>query len=1246
MKLTRTKNSSNAVFYRDTQKGGLYISNNFAEDKTENIIKKLPFEASLTTRILSNPNKRKSYDQSKNNTTKFDLSNFINKLIKLGNVSLPAIKGNTFDPSKYLSLYGCNLTIEKDGETLGNLLKRHYEKNEDITEDLKIWHCALQERIAYKQKKLKESIKNNNIPFTAETDNKGAIQGLRVQWLYYFIKKDGIDFDCLKKYEELYEYEKLYANLCIILNNYYKNNLNADNVSIKSPQKLGEIIYRNVKEYHKNLYTKLKENLSANDLQDFNFYLDEIQEYFRHYFGSNKAKISLNKKYKVENLIDKNIQGSYRYIWIKTHLVNKINALLIQNGKLSYYLDDKNLNPTSNDLSDIQIKEAFKKQFILSITWAITRLNYFFDYGSNNSDLLGKNEASTGTKIEGDILQEFNKNCTLKDIYENIQKNTITDFTDITYIKYFLNGLIENRNNNKTILQEKLCTSFPLNAENDIQNIDIGKLLDILDAAKDSIEYLRNNIIHYKKDCLYTLIQSNEIVNRNYFSQIKTLFTIDKSHINDYFKAQFRSSLIANIFPLKILKQLFINNRLTFHIYAPKYTLMPSFRNIYKRGVNLCSMDKNNIRKLSWYNTPDLIDNDIYKKWQAYKNLLQLIYEHSFLPAIKNEKNGEALVTNFINETITMSEKVLKYNENTPGISQQNKYSRYSSMNKYRWGQSLANYMAELQRLQSTKESNKHDDINNSPKLKKLQLRGKNNNDKNYYIDFVQDIFVRAFDNYLETRLGSNVKNELQSIFNKDFILPKGNESEDTLNELFNKQNPILYMQNDLSITNYEDKKLCLLFYPFLRMLEKRELANLQHQVIRYRCSLDKRDKNKLSKEKCDEYRQSEKLEQLIAMLIFTFPDHINEDKCYEDMVNRHFSRFIGGNIKDYIDLYYQNDYKTPIQQKSMLALMRSGALPLYSDMFRINGKPIYEITKQNYDKYKEDCLLGTDLISPIEQVQETLRKLHDTLCKLGPKNTNNLKTINEYRNSLALQSKYINLRRKVTFDLLYEIHIVHVEILSRLASFAIDWERDMYFLLYGLNNFGIKRGEKILDLNKDNIDSIYNYEGSKIPIFIKTLKENGRNILSQFYWCNSSKKLTKNDFLVILRPRNALAHFNHMTQMKQGNENQPSIIELLPLSSKLLHYDLKRKNSITRVLKEVLKKHHITISLKKCDLKNTELEKYNSDEYKLISVKSDSINYLKNLNKSIPIQAKDDIFIDCIEKLLTFSYSDSQNNS
>jgi len=1193
MKLTKSKNAQEAFFYRNTHMGKLYMRSAFSEDKTDSTIDNLPFKESLARRILLRCDKTKSHKQN-------PFKSFMEELIDKEKAVLPSKEvigyDKTFQAVRYFSPYGRALRIGQGGNgiTFEKLLIEHYDNNKDISEELKKISAMLKLRRTYKKDHLKKSIKNNKIVFPLVINEANTSKIGKGEWLLDFINNEKKFTD----YKNWYDYAKLYETKLKPL----QTNLGY----LKNPQVWGGLLYAEVKKYHHELYKTKKSELNCEKkLQEFGFYLNEVQDYFRHYFGSSKAGKSLNKAAKIDRLIEIKegaVEESYMYKWIKAHITNKITALLIQNGKFMHY---KVEHPTSDILSNIQIEESFKKQLFLSIAWATTRLNYFFDYGSNNDVLLGepKNNSTVGTNIQGDILSEFDEDTTLKNIYQKNIKNTKA------YMEYFLAELKKSENNNKNVFQEKVCTTFPIHIQENNSDDTIEALLDILDAAKESISYLRNNVFHPQKEYLYELTLPEKIkgiVEKDYFAKTKEVMKTDISQINSCFKEKIRSALIADVYPLEILQNLFTNCKLSFYLYAPKYELMPAFRKVYQRGANLCSQGGTQ-RNLSWfYNKPvvsrgadGLRDINDIKQWQAYKNLLQMIYEHSFLPAVHED---ESLITKYIYETIQQSQEASR--------DRNKEYCfRYRNMPKYK-SSSLAAYMSNLQRLQSAEESNQHDDT-----------KSKTDN-KNYYIDFVQDFFVRAFDRYLEGHLSSIKRYLLPDAGNKLHVTEK-EDVETTLSQLFQKENPTICMK-DANVIN-ENDEFCLLFYPFLRMLERRELSNLQHQVIRYRCSF----KHRLS----IEVDSSEKLERLIAMLIFTFPDHIDEEDCYKDMVKKYFGKFVEGSLKDYLDLYFQSGEKL-IQQKSMLALMRTGSMALYSEMF----SPIYKITSEDYNKYKSYCQLGENpggkQLSPIEQAQQQLASLHQELCEEKSISKDNEK-LRKYKECLVLVHEYSELRRKLTFDLLYEIHLIHVDILGRFASFAADWERDMHFLLLGLYGLGQQNQiDKLLSFkSQEEVDNIFRYmrrEKSMTAKFKNALKnEINRKTLEELCLYNCQDGLDK-----VINVRNTLAHLNHMTQISYKNEYQKSIFELLTAISKLLNYDLKRKNSVTRVLKALLNKYHIKLSLYQ-----------KNDDYECISIKSEEIVHLKNLRirenkKRIELPAQDVLFVECVAKLLDFSYN------
>lgn len=1336
MKLTKTKNVKGAIFYRDINEGKLCLENAMEKktDNTEDVINEKLLITSLVGRIIKTEDKNKLKKQ-KNETNKDRLTDFLTKLIEEDNHDLPIltlpekINGKIRHIRDNFSSYGKNLTLHEkntteDNKKLVDLLEKHYLKNKNIDKELEKWHTELNERIKYKQDRLIKSIHNNKIALLNKSDS--AEKNSKQLWLQFLVLND-MDY-ILNDYENnLYNYKVLYKKLNDIANknskpekfrilgkkiydavkeynkkckitkydknikNYFKFCLdmikkyyNENNEIYKDDENLKAHLsfYLNVeKKYNPKWYKDNKDNKDDKDLKIclhfyLNFYLNEVQAYYRHYFigtfVQHQKTISPKNNKRLQKLLGHAEAGkkSYPAEWVRHHIINKINAMLIQNGKLLCYkeqgeksgaISPNGFKATSDKLSSIQIEESFKKQIFLAITWAINRLNYFFKYGSNNDDNLSN--INGANKSDTDIILEFNEGKSLRYYYKNKQKT------------FFIN--LHDSQDDQKIFREKLCATFSMN-KNDFP--ELTDLLDILDAAKNSISYLRNNLFHPKEKDLFsdkriteqkkTLTEREKAV----IDKINNLLQQDINRIKLCFEKQLRSSSIAEVYRADLLKEVFSKCNLQFKLYPRRYEFVPSFKAMYKRGANLTEEQEakekterkkktKDIKKNNWLkNKPAFTKNDSaaikvhLKKWQAYRNLLQLIYQYSFLPALSGQQalpEVLSLLEKASNDIIKRNNPASENNsKHGPEYNSKQTYSAYNEIHAFN-GIDFAKYMADLQREQSLKASEQHDEAGKQDK-------------KNYYVRFVQDLFAEAFNSYLDKYLVKQ-KHELQqalqtetSLFSKDVV-------DDTLYKIFNEEQK-LKRASDLD----PNKAINIFFYPFLKLLERRELSKLQQQIIRYRTSVGNSNTENAA-------QQAEQLENLLALLIFTFPDQTKIDETYDTMMQKHFNIFLDRDRTDYKGVFVQNDNKTAIKQKSMLALMRTGALPLYKEMFKGEGKTInrdyYKISQSDYDKYKEWIGMGeskdtnTDHgICPIEEQQIRLAKLHEKLCKKS-KSTDRVQTyIGEYRECLKKITKYNNLRRKLTFDLLYGIYIIHTDILSRLISFTTDWERDMHFLLRGLLALQEKNDTSLLMINSiDEIDYIFNYNSkpntstftkefidaieafkekknmkkrkltltSKFTILVTLEKEND-GILNKLLMDNCSCQLKD-----IINVRNSLAHLNHMTQRfidtGNGRVYQNNLINIMSRLTKLLNYDLKRKNAVTRVIKEILQKHHVLLRLTKKNNCYTEIE-----------LESEQINHLKNLKLSkqdkITCPVRDSIFLQCIARLLTFSYNDNES--
>jgi len=598
--------------------------------------------------------------------------------------------------------------------------------------------------------------------------------------------------------------------------------------------------------------------------------------------------------------------------------------------------------------------------------------------------------------------------------------------------------------------------------------------------------------------------------------------------------------------------------------------MMPSFKNVFIRGCNI-TKGNFNLKECEWFKDKDTYNKDAYL---AYKNLLQLIYYHSFLPSVSSD---ETIITKYINKTKAWNQKI--------AIAKQkgkiNKYQyKYNDMPNYQIGIKLSDYLSNLQRLQSIRENDDN-----------IAEKG------NYYTDFVKDVFVFAFNGYLQSKI-PNLCGTVKS--------PCKHNSKTILDDLFVDANLSLKMK-----TGHNKLSEFAGMYLFLKLLDQRELNKLLHQFIRYRTSTNKINED-LSK-----------VEELIALVQFTLPPPTT-DENYNENLEDYFSKFIDGNyMTDYVDLYSQEDKKTPILQRSISLIGRSGAMALYTDIFTQQVKS-YTVTKSDYDKYYEYNFGHSSELSVIEKKQNELQTLHKDIVT-AKKDADIKEKVSKYETLVKEVQEYNQCRQKVTFETLYKVHQIHIDILGRFASFAEDWERDMFFMLAALKRLG----KTSLDVNK-----VFEEGGvvGKLSDALKTSK----TLFCNLCWADDS--VNERDIKFKIRVRNILAHLNHMTQYNEKG-NQPSIIDIINKLRILLAYDLKRQNAVTKSIQDLLLKDY-KIKLVLEPVKTKEELKI----FKIKSLDSDYIVHLKNIDsanskKGIAIKANNNFMIELIEKLLVFKY-------
>ncbi|WMJ22659.1 type VI-A CRISPR-associated RNA-guided ribonuclease Cas13a [Paludicola sp. MB14-C6] len=1230
MKLTRSTNAQAAEFFRDSDKGKLITQKNPAIDITSDIIKALPNTKSLVGRILLKP---KQHDD--NNKFKNFVESLVNGKHNFSN-ELPHLNNNTNVEdliNNSLSRYGKNLKYNKDGLTLKELIVNYYN-GIAIDNELILLHNHIEKIINFKIEKLTKSISENSIPFEID-NNQLTPQSNKMKFLFSLLKNDGVDKSSFENFEAKYNY--------IILQDKIKNYITQ---TVDSGHKiLCKIIYSMVLEYNHNFY---KANETDSNIDAYVFYSNEIRNHFRTYFPVKSKKGSD----RINNLNEKNAiyycSTNFVLAQVWRHIINQLVQGLIMYGKLQhYYFDNAKLKwetnkINSNGLSEIQIEEAFKKQMFLSLCFGATKLNYFYNYASNNISEFTLNNTQKNDK---DIFLDFkNRNC----FYSKIKKDSIkfeelrnkmatcfpivtehSDKTNKIYndkkllseisneeICYFLEysvqccytirnnifhykeasllKVLKEKLNEDSIFVSRIITLLKMNKNELFKSIDTSEHKETIKVMlykhKSYVNnWLYNNNQEYKeelkelskksdKDSLYknkvdSLLQKDKdeliIILQTFVPKFimaekvsKNLLQIDINNIQAQFKEQIRSSGIADYYSPDTLEKVFKSHNLRFYLYAEPYPMMPSFRNVFTRGCNI-SKGNFNSDESKWF-----MDKGTYKneEYLAYKNLLQIIYYNSFLPAIQSK---ETIITNWIDKTKL-------WNKELANLKLNNKYQyKYHDMPEYD-STKLSDYLSNLQHLQSIRENDE------------------NIEDDNHFTEFVKDIFVLAFNDFLQKKIPS-----LCGIIKS----PCKQLSNTTLDDVF--------VSTDLSLkmkTDYNSLSEFTGVYLFLKLLDQRELNILLHQFIRYRHSTHISDEELL------------KIEELIALVQFTLPPPTT-DENYQDNLKDYFSKFIDGDYKtEYEKFYCQEDDKTPILQRSISVIGRSGAMALYTDMFVQNEK-IYTVTQSDYQQYCHYNKKLNDGLSIIEAKQNVLQDLHKQIVT-ARKGAYIQPQITNYENLAKEIQNYNNCRQKVTFETLYKVHQIHIDILGRFAAFAEDWERDMFFMLTALKGLG-----------KVNFDVNKVFEnGGVVGDLCGELKTNNK-LFFNLCWSDDSV----NDVRKAIGVRNILAHLNHMSQCyikSIGNiEAQPSIIDIINKLRVLLAYDIKRQNAVTKSIQDLLfKDYKIKLVLEPEKTKNQ------PKIFKIKSLKTDNIIHLKKI-KAIPIEAHDDFMISLVKKLLEFKY-------
>ena len=250
---------------------------------------------------------------------------------------------------------------------------------------------------------------------------------------------------------------------------------------------------------------------------------------------------------------------------------------------------------------------------------------------------------------------------------------------------------------------------------------------------------------------------------------------------------------------------------------------------------------------------------------------------------------------------------------------------------------------------------------------------------------------------------------------------------------------------------------------------------------------------------------------------------------------------------------------------------------------------------------------------SLIARKSEKRKALHKNLSTAKSANRDELVS---YKECVEIIGRHRRLSSDLRMGTHLSIHHLMMRVFSRLASYCHDWERDRLFVFLGMLSRD-KDGYALQILHPDLKPKHLNESNA----LLKSQNENWiKDKLSPSVYARFAQAFGKN----IETIRNQFSHHNSLALQKPDINLTHEINEI----RKLTAYDRKRKNSVSKSIKDLLQREGILISWE-----------MNDHQLKLKSLTSAQIIHLKGKNldgKAITESRHSDLFVKMVEALFS----------
>ena len=467
-------------------------------------------------------------------------------------------------------------------------------------------------------------------------------------------------------------------------------------------------------------------------------------------------------------------------------------------------------------------------------------------------------------------------------------------------------------------------------------------------------------------------------------------------------------------------------------------------------------------------------------------------------------------------------------------------------------------------------------------------INNQDKEEKNTYIDFVQQIFLKGFIDYLNKNNLKYIENNNNNndIFSRIKIKKDSKERYDKILKNYEKNNRNKEIPHEINEFVREIKLGKILkyteslnmFYLILKLLNHKELTNLKGSLEKYQSA------NK-------EEAFSDQLE-LINLL--NLDNHrVTEDFELEADEIGKFLDFNGNKVKDRKELkkfdinkiYF--DGENIIKHRAFYNIKKYGMLNLLE---KISNEAKYKISIEELKNYSNKK-------NEIEKNHTTQENLHRKYARPRKDEKFTDEDYKKYEKAIRNIQQYTHLKNKVEFNELNLLQSLLLRILHRLVGYTSIWERDLRFRLKG----EFPENQYIEEIfNFDNSKNVKYKNGQIVEKYINFYKELYKDDTEKISIYSDKKvkelKKEKKDLYI----RNYIAHFNYIPNA------EVSLLEVLENLRKLLSYDRKLKNAIMKSIVDILKEYGFVATFKIGADKKIEIQ----------TLESEKIVHLKNLEK------------------------------